>query len=68
MAKKYHNGAMISQNKTSPGNVPEQWINKEYPSNEFISCDYEDTIVGIDRNIDKTVQNAKRQELKGKKY
>lgn len=66
--KKYHDGAMIHQSKTTPGNVPQEWMNKEFPMCDYIYSDYNDTIVGIDENIDGTVRNAKRQMLKGKKY
>lgn len=68
MAKKYHDGAMAKQNKTEPGNVPQKWINEEFPMCDYIYSDYDDTMKGIDENIDNTVNKARRQMLKGKKY
>jgi hypothetical protein len=69
MARKYHEGKhmMLKEDKSKPSNLPQEYMNKEYPMCDYLDTEYDDSIYGIDRQKDSDVRGAKSQMAR-KKY
>ncbi len=60
-------GGMIKEDHSAPSNLPMDYINSQYPMNEYINTPVSDDIYGIDEQINSAVSGIKKQLAK-KKY
>lgn len=61
--------SMISNDRTSTANLPQASIQKDWPkSGHYTDSGLNDTIGGIDKQMDTDVSDMKRHEKKGGKY
>ncbi len=67
MAKKKYYGGTINEDSSKHANLPTEVVISSYPTNESVSQDYNDTISGIDSNINQTVRGIRKQKS-NKKY
>lgn len=66
--KKYSNkGGMLHEDKSAPSNCPREVIMKEYPKVDYLYQPIDDTIEGIDRQMNSGVSGVRKQ-LASKKY
>jgi hypothetical protein len=60
-------GGMISEDHSAFANLPQEVIMKEYKKPDYTDFDnLDDTITGIDRQIDADVMQARRHKSKSK--
>ncbi len=68
MKKKYSGrSGMIQEDKSAPSNLPREVIMKEYPKVDYLYQPIDDTIEGIDRQMNSSVMGVRKQ-LANKKY
>lgn len=68
MAKRYYKDEMIKENESSPSNLPQDKVHKNYPSSPTIGGTYGDDRSSIDRQISDDVKKTNRNVGKGEKY
>lgn len=62
--QEYADSMMIREDRTKIANLPQEVIMKEYPKTDVLRTPYlDDTIRGIDAQIDQDVMDAKRQRF-----
>lgn len=67
-SKKYSARAgMIQEDKSAPSNLPREVIMREYPKVDYLYQPIDDTMEGIDRQMDSSVRGVRKQ-LANKKY
>ena len=65
--KKYREAnfsGMISENKSAQANMPQDVVMKDYPKCSYMEYDLDDTIRGIDDQIDNSVSTARKHKSK----
>jgi hypothetical protein len=69
--KKMHHGrsmgGMIHEDHSAPSNLPQGYMNTEYPMYDYINAPVPDNMAGIDHQINNAIYTAKSQ-LSKKKY
>jgi len=53
--------AMLREDRSKPSNLPQEVMMKEYPSTDFFNSYIDDTIYGIDNQMQNGVQGLKKQ-------
>lgn len=69
MAKKRYyggKGGMISENMSATANLPQNVIMRKYKMNEYAYYMLDDTITGVDRQMNSDVKGMKRYKSKSK--
>lgn len=61
LAQEREDGAMLKEDRSAIANMPQNAIIREYPRPDYESYDLDDTIRGVDEQIDKDVRGGKRK-------
>lgn len=70
MAKKYYGnskGGMLQEDKSKPYNCPTEVKMADYPKVDYLSSDIDDTMYGMDEQMNNAVRSARKFAAK-KKY
>lgn len=59
--KKYHSGCMIKNDNSKIANLPQDAVMKTYPHPGMLDENYDDSMEGIDRQMDKNSSVLKKQ-------